>query len=648
MPRSADVPVPMRRRYIAPRVKAASVVFALTLAVYVATFSPGLDYVDHGELSAVATTLGIAHPTGYPTLMLLGHVVAKLAPMRPVLALNLLVVLLVAGSAATLVLLFDELLTSGTASPVKRALVAACAALATAFSGTWWDQADHFEVYSLHVLFMSLVVFLFLRWTRTGWGGPAFAFAVGLSFTNHMTTVLLAPGLLTCWIATRGISKVSALRLPALAPWFLLGLTPYLYLPLRSVAEPRFDWDDPETYRGFLNHVTGHEYQSWLYRDPGVFQLQSEFFFSRLPVETGYAGLLLALAGLVWLVARAPRHALLVALLFAASIALAGGYGIPDIRPYYLTAVLATGMSLSAGLSWMLSRFGVRSVVVLGGALVGLVLGTNFREQHQPPAPVETLARDVLEPLPPRALMLTGQWDQWLSASLYLQEVEGLRRDVTVVSSAGLWRPWYLDELSRRAPWLATRMSAEIEGVRRATASFERGGSRGDHAIDVAYLVLLEAIVVTALRDRAVFVTRDVVADLPKRIRTIPEGLGFRVVTDTAYVPQPPWPSRFSPMSARRDMYGAITCELYARSALDRAYYELSRGRASAAERSLEIARGFDPGWRAETILPPPWGARAMLAKSLAFFDALRELDLEGLRRNLPAQLEARPRPRSR
>jgi hypothetical protein len=130
-------------------------------------------------------------------------------------------------------------------------------------------------------------------------------------------------------------------------------------------------------------------------------------------------------------------------------------------------------------------------------------------------------------------------------------------------------------------------------------------------------------------------------------MRTIPEGLAFRVVADTAYVPQSSSPWRFSPTSARRDMYGAITCELYARSALDRAYYELSRGRESTAGRWLEIARGFDPGWRADGTLSPPWGARSMLAKSLGFFDALRELDLAGLRRNLPAQLEVRPDPRN-
>ena len=80
-------------------------------------------------------------------------------------------------------------------------------------------------------------------------------------------------------------------------------------------------------------------------------------------------------------------------------------------------------------------------------------------------------------------------------------------------------------------------------------------------------------------------------------------------------------------------MYGALTCELYARSALDRAYYEVSRGRDSTAIRYLAYARSFDPGWRVDRVPPQPWGAAEMLGRSLGFFDVLHDLDLAGLQR---------------
>ena len=45
---------------------------ALTVFVaYAATSAPGIGLVDSGELTAVAATLSIAHPTGYPLYTML-------------------------------------------------------------------------------------------------------------------------------------------------------------------------------------------------------------------------------------------------------------------------------------------------------------------------------------------------------------------------------------------------------------------------------------------------------------------------------------------------------------------------------------------------------------------------------------------------
>ena len=51
------------------------------LALYLPTAARGVGFIDRGELAAVAVTLGIAHPTGYPTLTLLGHLIVALTPL---------------------------------------------------------------------------------------------------------------------------------------------------------------------------------------------------------------------------------------------------------------------------------------------------------------------------------------------------------------------------------------------------------------------------------------------------------------------------------------------------------------------------------------------------------------------------------------
>ena len=57
-------------------VAASVLAFVVTLALYLATMSRTYGFIDRGELAAVATTLGIAHPTGYPTITLVGHLAA--------------------------------------------------------------------------------------------------------------------------------------------------------------------------------------------------------------------------------------------------------------------------------------------------------------------------------------------------------------------------------------------------------------------------------------------------------------------------------------------------------------------------------------------------------------------------------------------
>ena len=143
--------IPVRRPADA-RVAAAASVFLAAAAIDLATMNRTVGLVDRGELAAIATTLGIAHPTGYPTLTLLGHVWVGLLPLEPALALNLLAALWAAAGAGLLTLLYDQVLArvagagGGPApAPGPRAALAAIGALLTALTGVWWGQAGGFS-----------------------------------------------------------------------------------------------------------------------------------------------------------------------------------------------------------------------------------------------------------------------------------------------------------------------------------------------------------------------------------------------------------------------------------------------------------------------------------------------------------------------
>ena len=61
----------------------------LSLAVYILTLSPAVNFIDSGELITVGVQAGIAHPPGYPLYTLLTIIGAALPFSDPAVGVNL-------------------------------------------------------------------------------------------------------------------------------------------------------------------------------------------------------------------------------------------------------------------------------------------------------------------------------------------------------------------------------------------------------------------------------------------------------------------------------------------------------------------------------------------------------------------------------
>ena len=111
--------------------------------------------------------------------------------------------------------------------------------------------------------------------------------------------------------------------------------------------------------------------------------------------------------------------------------------------------------------------------------------------------------------LPPQALFFTRQWDYVLSPSWYFQEVEGLRRDVVVVSPQLLRHGWYVDELERRAPALFGLAAAEGATYRAALRPVEQHRPYDPSTVHALFLAFVDSLATRALRHRPVLCTPD-------------------------------------------------------------------------------------------------------------------------------------------
>jgi hypothetical protein len=628
--------------------RAAGAASAIALAFYLLTLSRSIGFIDKGELLGAASTLGIPHPTGYPTSMVLGFLFTRLLPIRKVLALNLLAALLVAASAGALTVLFEDLFRR-VAAPTKttregdgsvdaptRRWMAAAAALGIALTGTWWGQGNGFEVYSLHTLFLPLVILAFFRFVDEGAAVPivtrratVFGLLVGLSLTNHLTTVLLAPGLLVYYaLATpRGMVRAWLLRLAGVVPGFILGLLPYAWLPLRASMKPWFNWGNPSTLEALVNHVRGKQYSVW-FGDWSVFGEQTSFFAGKVPIELGLVGILLVIAGAVLTWRRERKLAVMFLLFIAACIGWSGSYSILEIAPYYLTAMLGLGLFAGMGLVWTFERVGHRLTLAAATVSVALTAACNYGPcDESPNRYVEDMTANVLGALPQGAVIYSSLWDFWVAGSLYLQKVEGLRPDVLVIDPELVRRAWYLDQLAADHPDFTAPLGPELLAFRAQVFKFDHDLPYDPADIDTAYFGLLNAMIERHEATRPAYVTAEVSGRVGEHSFRVPSGLAFKLVKDPkAYVPEEFPHYVFRPWPGHVDYYVAKVHELYGAAVFERARYEKVNGHEALASRYLDYALTFDPHFESGDLPSLPLGSESSVKSASSFFGHLRAL----------------------
>ncbi len=695
----------------------------LASLLYLVTGGPTFGFIDEGELAAVASTGGVAHPTGYPTLTILGWIVTRL-PFRDISELNVLAALLTGFGAGMLALAFRRLLVYVRREEVGNdgVLMSGIAAMMIAGSGIWWQQGTGFEVYALHALFLPTLLWLFVGWIgaiegAAGAGshdrrrmprhaptapssrlGFLFAVVLGLSFTNHMSTIFLAPAFLFFYAVRSGLTLTSLKRLLPLVPGFLLGLLPYLYIPLRAAADPRFNWSNAETWWGFMRHLSGAQYGVWLFTEPESFALQSGYALPLIVEELLYLGPLIALLGLwsllskkrpgpalaaiaLFLIAilllmnysgdsvsgvvipivliaaailgvslfgaerdsvagcladRPVATALFLLLLILSTFLWAGGYSILDIESYYLASLVGIGGLILFGLDY-LTRWISRQALLIGGALFAVaVVATNFESSDRSDLwLIEDAATNMLESLPPDAVVISGLWDFWLSGSWYLQEVEEVRPDVTVIDHNLLKYSWYIDQLENAHPDLMGQVSAEVTAFRREQYKFERDLPYDAALIDRLYIALIDRLITTTLEaNHPVLLTFDMneggaggmrygaVWTPPNR--RVPWGLGYMIHPEGDYLPQefPTW--RFRERKGEPSGYEASLYQWYATAAKDRAQYEFIHGNDSLARAYLEYGLRFDPGWKTDDLDGMAQGMARRVEEMAAQFASMR------------------------
>ena len=126
------------------------------------------------------------------------------------------------------------------------------------------------RVYALNALFVVLAAWAAWRWFARAHAGDARARRLRLRPRRdephvHGGARAGARRSSPCAVEPRAAAPPARAPRPRVAAG-LAGLLPYLYLPLRSRADPRLDWGNPETLERFLDVVLRRDFweRAWI------------------------------------------------------------------------------------------------------------------------------------------------------------------------------------------------------------------------------------------------------------------------------------------------------------------------------------------------------------------------------------------------
>jgi hypothetical protein len=556
------------------------------LIIYLTTVSPTVNFIDSGELITAVHEPGIAHPPGYPLYVLMGYVASHLLWGDVAWRVNVLSAFwgaLAVGAFYYLILQTTRYLlaarqpkvasqpkkkrsaksvdpagpgkqapdSAATAQPAGTWLTSAAAlnmlliasgaagASLIAASSTFWSRTAQAKMYSLHYFFIALLLILALQYRAAYERGDkqastrwlvALAISLGLSFTNHLMTILLVlPIALLLIGGTQPGYRIRDIlgRWAYLVPAFLVPLLLYAYMPLRASQDPVMNWGSTNDLGDFWRHITGWQFRPYLLGDIGKnlrdnFELITRYAFEQwglvsIPVYlAGIAG-----AVLLYRIGRAILWPTLLLLVLTLTFSLF--YGISEIEPYMVGfyAMFAVWIGLAPAAWLSLSMQSRRSAARQSGsrqaavntvdpaqsyqqawaitALVAVAVLSSAimiypKQNYSQNRLAEQFALNVFDALPQNSILITDYWD-FYAPTYYLQIEKGIRPDLALIDESLLRYPWYTRQLTKRYPWLMDKSEDIITGFAVEQRKWVNGEAFDANALDQSYYDLLTSFV---------------------------------------------------------------------------------------------------------------------------------------------------------
>lgn len=569
----------------------AAVTALLTFIIYMFTLAPTIIQIDSGELTTVQSLLGIAHPTGYPLFTIIGFLFSKIpSPFSTALQLNILAALWCSLGAGLFVytskFILDNLDKFGgikktvgkkgvktkgkekektpTKQPVLpesiKYIASAGGGILLGLSRTFWFQSTSVEVYSMHIFLISLIILTLLKaYTYNGEkkffqaSNPWIILAVmlALGFSNHMTTLLILPGIAFLYFSKEKSNAFSLKQLGImLLVFFVLLVIFYSYLPIRGSMNPPVNWGNPIDLERIMRHISGKQYQVWLFSSTEAAKKQLTYFINNLPSEYTFT-LLLSLIGIFTAFVRVRKLAWFLLITFLFTVAYSINYDINDIDSYFLLAYIMLAYFAVFGIIKIYEI--IQSEKYKTAAAAGIIcllaagqLIINYKDVNQSGTyTFEDYTKAVISSTDKNSIIFSYLWDYLISPSYYYQYVEGFRKDAAIIDKELLRRSWYFNQLETDHPDVIAGLKSDIQQFKDALVPFERDEDFNSTLLESLYRKLMTDLAASNAKDRSFYFPPEIAENelrngqfkLPDGYTYVPDVLLYKMVKTDGYVP---------------------------------------------------------------------------------------------------------------
>jgi hypothetical protein len=347
-------------------------VFFLALCIYLpsASLYP-TGYADSDEFLTMGATFGVAHPSGFPLLVLLTGLAQRLATFtNPAHAGNLLAALLQAASLGLIAQTCSLLLVRKSNPDTRQynTLIIA-GSLLTAVSRHFWQYGAVLEAPSLTNFLITITLYSAIRWHVSSKKSGAFSswffltcFFAGVSLSHIHTTILIYPSLaLILWHNRHQFQKAwSSLLINvslSLGFWLSGFIGPNLLLFYFHSLPNQFSWFFTPTPSGWWHFILRQDYAGYFPEETvsrqaylahlGIKNLTAQPEIYRYILENySLIGLVLILLGLYAIYKNKHRIESIFLLFFIVSGPLFIGYmSVPSFNPNNLEYLMEMGIT---------------------------------------------------------------------------------------------------------------------------------------------------------------------------------------------------------------------------------------------------------------------------------------------------------------